>query len=83
MTPHNQFTHEEAVLLAKALAKAQARIFDLEASLDSVHATKDQYLNNWLEECEKTKGLEEANTSLYLRVEKMEHADLITKGIEQ
>ena len=60
MTPHNQFTQEEAILFAKALAKAQAEIASLEEQLEDLGATKDQYRNYWLEECEKTKGLEAA-----------------------
>jgi hypothetical protein len=83
MNNRDEFTQQEAILFAKALAKCQAEIASLEEQLEDLGATKDQYRNYWLEECEKTKGLEEANTALHLRVEKMEHADLITKGIEQ
>jgi hypothetical protein len=60
MNNRDEFTQQEAVLFAKALAKAQAEIARLEEQLEDLGATKDQYRNYWLEECEKTKGLEAA-----------------------
>ena len=60
MTPRDQFTHEEGILLSKALAKAHEEISRLEEQLEDLGGTKDQYRNYWLEECEKTKGLEAA-----------------------
>jgi hypothetical protein len=58
MSPRDKFTHEEAVLLAKALAKAQEEISRLEDMLEDANATKDLYRDYWVEECQKTKGLE-------------------------
>jgi hypothetical protein len=83
MTPRNEFTQEEAVLLAKALAKCQAEIASLEEQLEDLGATKDQYRNYWLEECEKTKQLEEINAGLQSSVEMHEAANDITKDIQQ
>jgi flagellar motility protein MotE (MotC chaperone) len=74
MTTRNEFTQEEAVLLAKALAKCQAEIASLEEQLEDLGATKDQYRNYWLEECEKTKGLEQENQMLKRIVEAHESA---------
>jgi hypothetical protein len=59
-------TNEEAILIAKALAKSYARILELENTLKDVHSTKDQYLNYWLEECEKTKKLEDENSRMLI-----------------
>jgi hypothetical protein len=59
MTPRDQFTHEEAVLLAKALAKAQARIVDLEQDLKDSEDEKNRYRDFWLEDSAKVKELEE------------------------
>jgi hypothetical protein len=58
MNNRDEFTQQEAVLFAKALAKAQAEITRLEEALDNLGGTKDQYRNYWLEECEKTRALE-------------------------
>jgi hypothetical protein len=55
----SQFTKEEAILLAKALARAQENIDQLEDLLETTRKSRDNYRDYWLEECEKTKALEE------------------------
>ena len=81
MSPRDQFTHEEAVLLAKALAKAQARIVDLEEELKDAHEEKLRFRDYWLEDSEKVKQLEQANASLQSSLEMHEAANDITKDI--
>lgn len=81
MSPRDQFTHEEAVLLAKALAKAQARIVDLEEELKDSHEDKLRFRDYWLEDSEKVKQLEQANAALQSSLEMHEAANDITKDI--
>ena len=81
MSPRDQFTHEEAVLLAKALAKAQEEISKLEEMLEDSNATKDKYRDYWLEECEKTKKLEAENERLKGNIESHESAKALPEQI--
>ena len=55
----DQITHEDGILLAKALAKAQARIIALEDDIEEIRDRSDTYRDWWTEEVAKVKELEE------------------------
>ena len=73
MSNQDEFTQQEAILFAKALAKAQAEIASLKEQLENLGETEDEYRKFWLGVCLFAKALAKAQADITRLEELVKH----------